>query len=70
MFIFLVQLADFFAYQIIQLFLVFFVIAWILFLFRLRQSAKYKGILKNPKPLSVSVIIPVVDEPLDVLTNF
>lgn len=66
MFIFLVQLADLFAYQTVQLFLVFFLVAWTLFLFRLRQSAKYTGIVKNPKPASISVIIPVVDEPLDI----
>lgn len=66
MFTFFIQVYDLVALGIVQFFMVFFVISWALFFYRLRLAKQYKGIDRDEKARSVSVIIPVVDEPLDV----
>lgn len=67
MFIAFIQLLDLYFYNSIGLFLLFFVISWVFFGVKIIMSAKYKGILKsvNHNP-SISVVIPVVDEPMEV----
>lgn len=67
MYIAFIQLLDLYHYNTLGLFLAFFVISWVFFGVKLTMSFKYKGITKalthNP---SVSIIIPVVDEPMEV----
>lgn len=64
MFISLVEIVDVFKLGTIHAFILFFVASWALFLYRLRSSSKYIGIEHERKPRSISVIIPVLNEPL------
>lgn len=66
MFTFFIQVYDLVALGIVQFFMVFFVISWALFFYRLRLAKQYQEIGREEKARSVSVIIPVVDEPLDI----
>lgn len=63
MFTFLLQLADLYYLHTVGAFLVFYVMSWILHLGKLYQSSKYKTPILEAAYKSVSVIVPVVDEP-------
>lgn len=70
MFIYFVQLADFIAFGVVGLFLVFYILSWITQLMRLGMSAFYrKGDLDIPKIDGVSVILPVFRENSSVFTD-
>lgn len=66
MFISLVEIVDALTLGVVHAFVLFFIAGWALFLYRLKRSERYNGIDHESKPRSVTVIVPVVDEPLDV----
>lgn len=66
MFIAAVQLLDVFAFGILPAFLIFFVAGWVSYLYRINRSKRYEGVRHDLYPRSVSVIVPVVDEPLEI----
>jgi cellulose synthase/poly-beta-1,6-N-acetylglucosamine synthase-like glycosyltransferase len=65
MFIAGIQIVDFLVLGAIAPFLLFFVAGWVSHLYRLHSSSRYTGITHTPAPKSVSVIVPVVDEPME-----
>lgn len=66
MFTFIIQLFDLQKLGILHIFLVFFVISWAIYIIKLVKASKYKPWNYPNYAPSVSVIVPVVDEPIEV----
>ena len=64
MFIAGIQLIDVLVLGTVAPFVLFFAATWVSHLYRLYRSSRYTGITHTPALKSVSVIVPVVDEPL------
>ncbi len=59
---FFVQLIDYFYIGEVRLFLFFFVLTWVVFLYKLVRSRRFTPPPTKPNNYGVSVIVPVVDE--------
>lgn len=69
MFTFLIQLLDFTRLNVVGLFFVFFIVSWVIYLIKLLKASGFKSIESvnlEPYTPSVSVIVPVVDEPIEI----